>query len=230
MTEKDELRYPNETVAYREARKALIEEERALVEHVKAVAALRRKLPLGGKLKENYTFIWATDDRLGQPVAFSELFGDKPTLLLYSFMYGPSWDNPCPSCTSIVDGFDRMAKQVGHDVAFVVIGKAPAEKINAWAKVRGWSQIDLVSGYESTYQADYRCQGETDDRQLPTMHVFKKDGGTIHHFWGTELSNNDIDMVWPYWNLMDLTPEGRPDRPSPPQDFRSRFLEENYNV
>lgn len=35
------------------------------------------------------------------------LFGDKNTLLLYSFMYGPNWDNPCPSCTSLVDGFDR---------------------------------------------------------------------------------------------------------------------------
>ena len=50
----------------------------------------------------------------------------------------------------------------------------------------------------------------------------------IYHFWGTELSGNHVDTVWPYWNLMDFTPEGRPDIPTPPQNFRSKFLEENY--
>jgi predicted dithiol-disulfide oxidoreductase (DUF899 family) len=39
---------------------------------------------------------------------------------------------------------------------------------------------------------------------------------------------NHVDTVWPYWNLMDFTPEGRPDRPTPPQRFRSEFLEKNY--
>ncbi len=106
--------------------------------------------------------------------------------------------------------------------------KAPADMINAWAKKRGWSQIDLVSGFESSYQADYQCQGESDDAQHPGMHVFKKENGDIFHFWGTEMTNNDIDMVWPYWNLTDLTPAGRPDRPNPPQNFRSKYLEDNY--
>jgi len=221
-------RNPNESIEYRVAREALLAEELDLVKHVKAVAEQRRRLPLGGELKEDYTFVWATDDRLGKSVKFSELFRDKNALLLYSFMYGPSWDNPCPSCTSIVDGLDRMAYQVSQDAAFAAIGKAPAANINAWAKKRGWSQIDLISGFDSAFQADYKCQGESDDRQYPTMHVFKKENGAIYHFWGSELTNNDIDMVWPYWNLMDLTPEGRPDRPNPPQNFRSEFLEENY--
>ena len=224
-----ELRYPNETHEYRTARAALNAEELALVRKVKEVAALRRQLPLGGRIPEDYTFKWADDARLNQTVQFSELFGNKSTLLLYSFMFGPSWDNPCLSCTSVMDSFDRMAKQVGHDAAFIAIAKAPAEKINAWANRRGWLQIGLVSGFESTYQSDYKCQGESDDTQLPTMHVFKKHEGEIHHFWGTELTDNDLDMVWPYWNLMDMTPEGRPDRHSPPQDFRSRFQEEHYS-
>ena len=73
----------------------------------KSVAARRRTLPLGGELKEDYVFQWATDGKVGQRVKFSELFDDKNTLLLYSFMFGPSWDHPCPSCTSLVDGFDR---------------------------------------------------------------------------------------------------------------------------
>jgi predicted dithiol-disulfide oxidoreductase (DUF899 family) len=161
-------------------------------------------------------------------VKFSELFGDRSTLLLYSFMFGPGWDKPCLSCTSLVDGFDRTWYQVSRDAAFVAIAKAPADRINAWARQRGWSQIPLVSGFGASYQADYKCQGDSDDMQWPVMHVFRKQGGQISHFWGTELAGNHVDTVWPYWNLMDFTPEGRPDIPVPPQDFRSEFLEKHY--
>ena len=223
-----ELRYPNETREYRDARDALLKEEQELVDKVKAVAAKRRTLPLGGELKQDYVFEWANDGKVGQRVRFSELFGDKNSLLLYSFMFGPNWDHPCPSCTSLVDGFDRTSYQVTRNAAFAAIAKAPASRINAWAKERGWSQIALLSGFESPYQADYKCQRDTDDMQLPVMHAFTKRDGKIFHFWGTELPSNHVDTVWAYWNLMDFTPEGRPDVPTPPQTFRSRFLEENY--
>jgi predicted dithiol-disulfide oxidoreductase (DUF899 family) len=224
-----ELRYPNESPEYREARDALAEEEQALVDKLRAVAAKRRALPRGGRLKEDYDLQWASDGKAGSPVKFSELFGDKDTLLIYSFMFGPSWDNPCPSCTSLVDGFDRSWYQVSQDAAFVAIAKAPAERINAWAKERGWTQIPLVSGYRSEFQADYRCQEpDNDEMQWPVMHCFMRHDGEIFHFWATELSSNHVDTVWPYWNLMDFTPEGRPDRLMPPQRFRSHFLEEHY--
>ena len=221
--------YPNEGKEYRKAREALLKEEQALVDRVKALAAKRRELPLGGELKEDYVFQWANDGKVGKRVKFSELFGDKKTLLLYSFMYGPNWDNPCPSCTSLMDGFDRSAYQVTRHAAFAGIAKAPPEKINAWAKKRGWTQIALLSGFDSPFQADYKCQqGSDDDMQLPVMHVFTKRGGKIHHFWATELPSSHVDTVWPYWNLMDFTPEGRPDLIVPPQKFRSKFLEEHY--
>jgi predicted dithiol-disulfide oxidoreductase (DUF899 family) len=101
-----ELRYPNESRAYRAARDALLKDEQELVDKVKSVAEKRRKLPPGGQLKEDYVFQWAND--------------------------------------------------------------------------------------------------------------------------GTELPANHVDTVWPYWNLMDFTPEGRPDIATPPQNFRSEFLEKNY--
>ena len=223
-----EPRYPNETQAYRDARDALLEDEQALVDKVKSVAEKRRRLPLGGQLKEDYVFRWANDGKVGKSVNFSELFGGNDTLLLYSFMFGPNWDHPCPSCTSLVDGFDRAWYSVSRDAAFAAVAKAPADRINAWAKRRNWSQIMLVSGSGCTYQADYKCQGESDDMQWPVMHVFRKKDGGIFHFWGSELGANHVDTVWPYWNLMDFTPEGRPDLSTPPQDFRSEFLEENY--
>ncbi|HKY95770.1 MAG TPA: DUF899 family protein [Kiloniellales bacterium] len=220
--------YPNESREYRTARDALQREEAELVARTKALAAKRRQLPPGGALKEDYVFQWANEGKVGQRVKFSELFGDKQSLLLYSFMYGPNWDKPCPSCTSLMDGFDRTWYSVSQDVAFAAIAKAPAEKISAWARERGWSQIPLLSGYESTFQADYRCQGENEDMQWPVMHAFRKEDGKIRHFWGTETMENHVDTVWPYWNLFDFTPEGRPDRDTPPQKFRSRFLEEHY--
>jgi predicted dithiol-disulfide oxidoreductase (DUF899 family) len=223
-----ELQHPNESREYRAARDSLLKDEQELVDKIKAVAAKRRELPPGGQLKEDYVFQWANDGKVGKPVKFSELFGTKNTLLLYSWMYGPHWDHPCPSCTSLMDGFDRAWYSVSQDAAFVGIAKAPAEKINAWAKRRGWSQIELVSGYDSPFQADYKCQGKSDDMQWPVMHVFRKQGGNIFHFWATERLTNHVDTVWPYWNLMDFTPEGRPDIPTPPQNFRSRFLEEHY--
>ena len=123
-----ETRYPNESVEYRTARDVLLEEEKALVEQVRRVAALRRALPTGGRLKEDYAFEWANDGKVGEAVHLSELFGDKSTLLLYNFMFGPGWDKPCLSCTSLMDGFDLSAYQVGQDAAFFGIAKAPAAK------------------------------------------------------------------------------------------------------
>jgi predicted dithiol-disulfide oxidoreductase (DUF899 family) len=127
-----------------------------------------------------------------------------------------------------MDGFDRTWYSVAQNAAFATIAKAPADRINAWAKERGWSQIPLVSGSQCSYQADYKCQGETEDMQLPVMHAFTKRNGQILHFWGTESMMNHVDTLWPYWNLMDFTPEGRPDIPTPPQNFRSELLEKNY--
>src|SRR6202008_3891388 len=101
-TEMSKLLYPNESKKYRKVRDSLLKDERALVDKVKSVAEKRRRLPLGGELKEDYVFQWANDGRVGRRVKFSQLFGDKKTLLIYSFMFGPGWDNPCPSCTSLM--------------------------------------------------------------------------------------------------------------------------------
>ena len=179
-----ELRYPNESAEYRKAREALLKDEQELVAKVKAVAEKRRKLPPGGRLKQDYVFQWANDGKVGQRVKFSELFGDKPTLLLYSWMFGPNWDKPCPSCTSLMDGFDRTWYSVAQDAAFAAIAKAPAERIDAWARERGWSQIPLLSGFESPFQADYRCQGATDDNAVAGHACIRKARRTDFPFLG----------------------------------------------
>ena len=224
----NELRYPNESKEYRDARDLLLKDEQALVDKVKSVAEKRRKLPPGGQLKEDYVFQWANDGKVGQSVKFSELFGDKNTLLLYSFMFGPNWDKPCPSCTSLVDGFDRTSYQVTRDAAFVAIAKAPAERIDAWAKERGWSQIALLSGRDSHVQADYKCQGESDDMQWPVMHVFteagREDFSLLGNRDGGESCRHGVALLEPH----GLHAGGPARHDTPPQKFRSEFLEKNY--
>jgi predicted dithiol-disulfide oxidoreductase (DUF899 family) len=112
-------------VAWNYAREALLKDEQELIHKVKSVAAKRLQLPLGGQLKEDYVFQWANDGKVGTPVRFSELFGEKNSLLVYSWMFGPNWDKPCPSCTSLMDGFDRTWYSVAQNAAFATIAKAP---------------------------------------------------------------------------------------------------------
>ena len=118
---------------------------------------------------------------------------------------------------------------VTNNAAFTVVARAPARRLNDWARERGWRHINLVSAEKSQYLRDYLCAGGEEDTSLwPIMHVFTKRDGDIHHFWASEMQGNHVDMIWPYWNLMDMTPEGRPDLPTPPQNFRSKFLEKHY--
>ena len=164
-------KYPNESSEYRQAREALLEEEIALIAQVKAVAEKRRQLPMGGKVKDNYLFVGANDDTLGNEIRFSELFGDKQTLLIYSYMFGPDWDNPCPSCTSLIDGFDRASISVTNNAAFTVVAKAPARRLNDWARERGWRHINLVSAEKSQYLARLPMCGERGRRKPLADHA-----------------------------------------------------------
>lgn len=95
--------FPNETPHYRAARDRLLDAETELRRQVERVARMRRKLPLGGALKEDYVF----DAGAGRRVKLSELFHEgKDTLLIYSCMFGPKTAQPCPMCTSFLDSIE----------------------------------------------------------------------------------------------------------------------------
>src|ERR1700712_4121263 len=85
LAEKSKVSFPNESAEYRQARTALLAEEIELRRHIERVNVLRRKLPPGGEVPEDYTF----DSEAG-PVRLTDMFGDKQTLVLYSAMYGPN--------------------------------------------------------------------------------------------------------------------------------------------
>jgi len=139
------------------------------------------------------------------------------TLVLYSFMYGPAMKQPCPSCTSILDGLDGAAPHVVQRVGLAAVAKSPIERIRRFARERGWRNLRLVSSAGNTYNRDYHAEtGE--GNQIPALNVFVRSDGRIHHFYNTELlyapsepgqDGRHVDLIWPLWNLFDLTPEGR---------------------
>ncbi|MBB5318430.1 DUF899 family protein [Tunturibacter empetritectus] len=94
LAAKNKARFPNESTEYRQARNVLLAKEIELRRHIERVAALRRALPLGGGVPEDYTF-----EGHDGAVRLSQLFGDKDTLVIYSMMFGPQRERACPMCT-----------------------------------------------------------------------------------------------------------------------------------
>ncbi len=212
-------RLPNESSEYRAARDQLLAEEQALRAQTERVAELRRKLPQGGTLQEDYEFEEVDlADGSTRPVRLSELFGDKSDLLVYSYMYGPEWENPCPSCTSFIDCIDAVSRHVRQQAEIVVVGKAAPSQLLEIARGRNWQDIRLLSCENNDYARDYNVQpGETSEALMPLMNTFQKDKDGIHHFWQSELlwtpmdggHPRHVDIAWTVWGLLDMTRSGR---------------------
>lgn len=214
-----EHRFPKESPAYRDARNRLLEAEIDLRRNVERVAGLRRELPPGGEVPEDYVFEAGSVDRDETwPVRLSELFGpDHDTVILYSFMYGPDMERPCPACTSILDALDGTAPHVRDRVELGVVARSPIERIVDFARERGWRHHRLLSSAGNAYNRAYYGESEDGD-QWPSLNVFVRRDGRVHHWWHSELlfagreagqEPRHVDMIWPLWNLLDLTPEGR---------------------
>lgn len=216
------VHFPGESLRYRAARNRLLAAERQLRKQVERVARIRRKLPLGGGLAEDYVFEEAADGLDGslrvRPVKFSELFRDSQnTLVLYNFMFGPEMKHACPMCTSFLDSLDGEAPHITERASLAVAAKSGIQRIREFARSRGWRNLRLLSSEKNTYNRDY--YGETAERgQMPSLNVFVRRGNKIYHFYNTELlfhaaergqNERHIDMLWPLWNVLDLTPEGR---------------------
>jgi predicted dithiol-disulfide oxidoreductase (DUF899 family) len=179
---------------------------------------MRRRLPGGGAVPEDYVFEEGADGDGVRRVRLSELFvRPQASLLLYNFMYGPKMESACPMCTSFLDALDGIAPHVMQRMNFAVVAKSPIQRLRAHARERGWRHLRLLSSAGNTFNRDYAGENP-DESQNPVLHVFVRRGPAVHHFYATELAfaptepgqhPRHIDPVWPLWNLFDLTPEGR---------------------
>lgn len=210
-------RFPNESRAYRSKRDALLKEEINLRRAVERVAALRRKLPQGGDVREDYIFEEQAADRSIRRVNLSELFGGKNSLIIYGFMFGPDMNHACPSCSSIIDALDKEARHINQQASIVAVAKSPVERIEELRRERGWNGIRFLSWGNNSYGQDYFAEDEQ-GRQRPMLNVFQRANGKTRHFYATELdfvpsdkgqNPRHVDLIWPLWNALDYTPEGR---------------------
>jgi predicted dithiol-disulfide oxidoreductase (DUF899 family) len=211
LAAKNPIRHPNESDEYRRARQELLVEEIELRRHTERVAAQRRELPPGGEVPEDYRFL-AED---GAEVRLSELFGDRDTLIIYSYMFGPQREAPCPMCTSFMGSLDHKIADIRQRVAIAFTARSPIERLIDAKKARGWTDLPVYSDERGDYT---RAYVHPDDGDMPAYNVFTRRDGVIRHFWGEEIT---FEMADPgqdprgaseadaLWVLLDTTPEGR---------------------
>jgi predicted dithiol-disulfide oxidoreductase (DUF899 family) len=200
LASKNKAHTPNESEDYRRARNALLAKE----------IEVRRALPPGGEVKKDYKFVGEKG-----PISFTELFGDKHTLIIYNYLFGPERERPCPMCTALMDTWDGMVKDVEQRASMVMVARSPIERLVAFKKERGWRALKLFTDSTGDYTRDYV---DAEDRDIPGYSVFTRRDGKIRHFYSGEMSGEMADPgqdprgapdLMPLWNILDTTPEGR---------------------
>jgi predicted dithiol-disulfide oxidoreductase (DUF899 family) len=221
LAENCKVRIPNESAEYRRARTALLAEEIELRRHIERVAEMRRALPPGAPMKD-YRFIGENG-----PVSLEGLFGDKQSLVVYNYMYGPQRERPCPMCTSLLSAWDGEAQDIMQRTALAVIARSPIERLVAFKKERGWRALKLYSDPSQEFSRDFHAVGENGE-DWAGLHVFTRRDGTIRHFWSGEMDFSTADPgqdprgapdLMPLWTVLDTTPEGRDPKWYPKLDY-----------
>ena len=204
--------FPNESDEYRRARTALLAEEIELRRHIERVAEQRRALPPGGEVGKAYSFVGENG-----PATFAGLFAGKDTLVVYSYMFGPQREKPCPMCTSLLSAWDGQVPDITQRVALAVIARSPIERLVAFKRERGWHYLPLFCDTTGEFSGDYHALTK-DGGDDAAFNVFTRQGGTIRHFWGGEMNGASADPgqdprgapdLMPIWTILDATPEGR---------------------
>jgi predicted dithiol-disulfide oxidoreductase (DUF899 family) len=231
------ITFPGESPEYRAARNRLLDQEIQLRRTMEAVAHARRRLPPGGVVPTDYMFQGLGSDGSLAVVRLSELFAPgRDSLVLYSFMFPrdpsddrpgpragqtaqlPLLEGPCPSCVALLDQLDGAVEHTIPLVNFAVVAKAPLARVLAFASERGWRRLRLLSSTGNAFNRDYHAE-TADGAQRPMLNVFHRDAQVIRHFWGSELfyaptdpgqDPRHVGTLEPVWNLLDLTPPGRP--------------------
>ena len=150
---------------------------------------------------------------------------------VHHFMFDPDWDEGCPSCSTIADGFDETHLHLqNHDVAFTAVSRAPLAKLHAYRERMGWT-FPWVSSGRSDFNYDfhvtidpavapveynYADQAELERTDVawrewsgeqPGMSAFAIDGGVVYHTYSAYARG--FDALWPMWQWLDRAPLGR---------------------
>lgn len=202
-----------------EARKAHLAKEKEFTRLRDELSAARRTLPWE-RVEKTYIFAGPNGQQ-----HLAALFGDKRQLIVYHFMYGPDWEEGCPSCSFWADNFNGIGVHLAQrDTALVAISRAPVERLEAYRQRMGWT-FPWVSSLQSEFNYDYQVSfspdpaqqgeyiynyrpGEFGGEESPGISVFYRDeDGTIYHTYSTYARG--LDMLNGAYHFLDLTPRGR---------------------
>jgi len=203
---------------WRAERLALLEREKELNRLRDELAAQRRALPWV-PVEKDYRF-----DGPDGPASLRDLFAGRSQLLVYHFMFGPDWEEGCPSCSFWADSFDGVTVHLAaRDVTLVAVSRAPYDKLAAYRRRMGWTFPWFSSG-ASDFNEDFnvsftpdqqRTSGEYNYRtierpgdELPGISAFVTDaGGRVFHTYSAYARG--LDPVNSGYQLLDLAPKGR---------------------
>jgi predicted dithiol-disulfide oxidoreductase (DUF899 family) len=203
---------------WRDARLALLREEKALNRRRDELAEQRRGLPWV-RLDKTYTF----DDGDGT-VTLADLFDGRNQLLVYHFMMGPQWSEGCPSCSFWADSFNGAWVHLNHrDVSFVAVSRTPFDNLDAYRRRMGWS-FRWVSSVDSDFNHDFGVSFSDEEQrdgaeynfvrqdspgeEAPGMSAFARDAdGTVYHTYSTY--SRGLDPINSAYQMLDLVPKGR---------------------
>jgi predicted dithiol-disulfide oxidoreductase (DUF899 family) len=201
------------------ARRELLKKEKELTRLSDQLSAQRRQLPWV-KVEKNYLF-----DGPGGKVPLANLFAGRTQLAIYHFMFGPDWQEGCPSCSFVSDHFDgTLPHLAARDVTLVAVSRAPLSKIEPFKKRMGW-HFPWVSSGESDFNADFHVSFTKDEMargkvnynytmqefpsaEAPGLSVFYKDAaGDIFHT--DSIYGRGVEQLMSTYKILDLVPKGR---------------------
>jgi len=207
------------------ARLELLEAEKELTRRSDEVARQRQDLPWV-RIDKDYVFDTAEGE-----TTLPGLFRGRSQLLVYHFMFGPDWDEGCPSCSGIADGFDETHLHLqNHDIAFTAVSRAPLEKLLAYRDRMGWSFPWASSGrsdFNFDFNVSFTDESVADGRQThnfrqldgwqldpeqmpyegPGMSAFALQDGDVYHTYSAY--SRGLDVLWNMWQWLDRAPLGR---------------------
>lgn len=201
-------------------RTEVLAEEKELTRRRDALAERIRGLPWV-KVEKPYSFE-STTGRL----TLAELFGSRSQLVVYHFMFDPTWSQGCASCSFIADHYNGVVEHLAHrDISLVTVSKASVDQIERFRARLGWT-FPWVSGAGSEFGRDYGVSFTNEEltdgrssynftllqqvpiRELPGLSVFaKNDRGEVFHTYSTYARG--LEEFLTAYRYIDITPKGR---------------------
>jgi predicted dithiol-disulfide oxidoreductase (DUF899 family) len=222
------------------ARKELLDREKEHTRRSDELAEQRRELPWVA-VEEPYSF-----ETVDGTKTLTELFDGRSQLLVYHFMFGPTYEAGCTVCSSITD---TIAPNVVHlaarDVTTLLVSRAPVEKLQAYKKRMGWG-IEWVSAGGSDFNRDLGFTHTEEELRLflegeippavkqmaersgtdvagyvtegPGLSAYALSDGTVYRTYVS--TARGLEPAMAYYGLLDRTPMGRNESASQPHWLR----------